>query len=278
MKTLKIKKKKINTFITFLLIGLFLVMTLFPFFWMISTSFKIKGEFFTRPPIFIPDRFNFDAYRAALRSGGQKALIDSFIIAFVSMCIALILGTMGAYGLRELLKKGKNYGFWMLIIEMMPPISVVLPLFILFKYAHLLDTYPALILGNAVFVLPFAIWLLLGFLEDIPIPIEEAALIDGCSKFQVFSYIILPLLRSGLIPVAFFSFILPWNEFLMALVFSRTKVTPLTVVIPSLVMSDTVAWEQVAALSVMAIIPPVIVAMVFQRYIIRGLTFGAVKG
>jgi multiple sugar transport system permease protein len=82
--------------------GLFLLMTLFPFFWMISTSFKIKGEFFTCPPIFIPDRFNFDAYRTALRSGGQKALIDSFIIAFISMCIALMLGTMGGYGLPAL--------------------------------------------------------------------------------------------------------------------------------------------------------------------------------
>ncbi|HAX98409.1 MAG TPA: ABC transporter permease, partial [Candidatus Atribacteria bacterium] len=201
MNKMKIKRKKKNTFIAFLFIGIFLIVTLFPFFWMISTSFKIKGEFFTRPPIFIPDRFNFNAYRSALQSGGQKALIDSFVIALVSMSIALLLGTMGAYGLRELLKKGKNYGFWMLLIEMMPPISVVLPLFILFKYVHLLDTYPALILGNTVFVLPFAIWLLLGFLEDIPIPIEEAALIDGCSKFQVFSYIILPLLRSGLIPV-----------------------------------------------------------------------------
>ena len=102
MKTLKAKKKKINTFVAFLLIGIFLLVTLFPFFWMISTSFKIKGEFFTRPPIFIPDRFNFDAYRAALRSGGQKALIDSFIIAFISMCIALMLGTMGGYGLPAL--------------------------------------------------------------------------------------------------------------------------------------------------------------------------------
>lgn len=102
MKTLKAKKKKINTFVAFLLIGIFLLVTLFPFFWMISTSFKIKGEFFTRPPIFIPDRFNFDAYRTALRSGGQKALIDSFIIAFISMCIALMLGTMGGYGLPAL--------------------------------------------------------------------------------------------------------------------------------------------------------------------------------
>lgn len=274
---MKTKKKKNNVLVIFLLIGIFLIVTLFPFFWMISTSFKIRGEFFTYPPIFIPKRFNFDAYRAALRSGGQKALVDSFIIAFVSMCIALVLGTMGAYGIKELSKKGENYGFWMLIIEMMPSISIALPLFVLFNYVDLLDTYQGLILGNTVFVLPFAIWLLLGFLEDIPVAIEEAALIDGCSKFQAFSQVILPLLRPGLIPVAFFSFILPWNEFLMALVFTRTKVTPLTVVIPSLALADTIAWEQVAALSTIAIIPPVVVAMIFQRYIVRGLTFGAVK-
>lgn len=259
-------------------LAIFLGVTLFPFFWMVSTSFKVRGEFFTRPPIFIPPRITAGAYKACLKAGGAKALKDSFIIAFVSMGLSLLLGSMAAYALRSFRHIGKNFAFWILLIEMLPSVSIALPLFLFYRSLHLLDTHIALIIGNTVFVLPFVIWLLIGFLEEIPIEIEEAARIDGCSKFQVFTYITLPLMRSGLIAVGFFAFILPWNEFLMALVFTRSKVTLLTVVIPSLVMSDTVAWEQVAALSIMAIGPPVIVAMVFQRYLIRGLTFGAVKG
>lgn len=261
-----------------IVMAIFLGVTLSPFFWMLSTTFKIRGEFFTRPPIFIPPRITTNAYQTSLRAGGTKALQDSFIIAFVSMTISLILGSMGAYALRGFKQIGKNFAFWILLIEMLPSISIVLPLFLLYRSLRLLDTYIGLILGNTVFVLPFVIWLLLGFLEEIPIEIEEAAQIDGCSRFQVFTQITLPLMRSGLIPVGFFAFILPWNEFLMALVFTRSKVTPLTVVIPSLVMSDTVAWEQVAALSIMAIGPPILIAVVFQRYLVRGLTFGAVKG
>jgi len=245
---------------------------------MLSTSFKIRGEFFTRPPIFIPSRITANAYKTSLRAGGTKALQDSFVIASVSMMLSLILGSMGAYALRGFKQIGKNFAFWILLVEMLPSISIALPLFLFYRSLRLLDTYIALILGNTVFVLPFVIWLLMGFLEEIPFEIEEAAQIDGCSRFQVFTQIILPLIRSGLIAVGFFAFILPWNEFLMALVFTRSKVTPLTVVIPSLVMSDTVAWEQVAALSIMAIGPPVVVCIVFQRYLIRGLTFGAVKG
>lgn len=261
-----------------IVMAIFLGVTLFPFLWMLSTSFKIRGEFFTSPPLFIPPRITLSAYKASLGAGGVKALQDSFIIASVSMIFSLILGSMGAYALRGFKQIGKNFAFWILLIEMVPSISIALPLFILYRTLHLLDTYTALILGNTVFVLPFVIWLLMGFLEEIPFEIEEAAQIDGCSRFQIFTQITLPLIKPGLVAVGFFAFILPWNEFLMALIFTRSRVTPLTVVIPSLVMSDTVAWEQVAALSIMAIGPPILIAIVFQRYLVRGLTFGAVKG
>ncbi len=270
--------KKMNGILRIICIIILLSFVLFPLYWMFNGSFKITGEHFTDPPKFLPPRLDLRAYSDALENRGMKGLMDSIIVATTTMILSVGLGSLGAYAIGRYKWGGKNIIFILLAIQMLPPVSLALPLFIMFNKLNIVDTYPALIICDTCFNLPYAIWLLQGFFEEIPIEIEEAARVDGSSRWQVFTKMVLPLSLPGIISVAFFTFIFAWNEFILAYVFSRTEVTPLTVVIPTMVGADTILWEQVYAISIIAIVPVVILSLFLQKYLIRGLTFGAVKG
>lgn len=260
------------------LIALLLVFIVFPLYWMLLNSFKRTGEFFNDPPAFIPPRVDLQAYQEALKYTGGKGLKDSLIVATTTMLLSVSLGSLGAYAVGRYKWGGMNFIFLILIIQMLPPVSIALPLFILYNKLKILDTYFALIISDTVFNLPYAIWLLQGFFEEIPVEIEEAAFVDGGTRWQVFTKIVLPLSLPGLVAVAFFTFIFAWNEFILAFIFSRARVTPLTVVIPAMVGADTILWERVYATSLIAIAPVIVLSLLLQRYLVRGLTFGAVKG
>jgi multiple sugar transport system permease protein len=262
--------------IIFIIVFMFFI--LFPLYWMLVNSFKRKGEFFTDPLTFTPPRLEFSAYRDALQYSGGKGLKDSLIVASATMVLSVGLGALGAYALARYRWGGKNFIFLILVIQMLPPVSMALPLFLLFNKLKILDTFPALIIADTVFNLPYAIWLLQGFFEEIPLEIEEAGMVDGCSRWQVLTKIALPLVLPGLMAVSFFTFIFAWNEFMLAFIFARLKVTPLTVVIPAMVGADTILWERVYATSLMAIAPVLILSLLLQKYLVRGLTLGAVKG
>ena len=264
--------------VRFIFIGLLLIVILFPLYWMLISSFKVTGEHFTTPPTFVPPRLNLQAYQDALKYTGGKGLQDSLIVATTTMVLSVGLGSLGAYAVARYRWGGKNFILLLLVIQMLPPVSVALPLFILFDRLKLLDTYYALIIADTVFNLPYAIWLLQGFFQELPVEIEEAAMVDGSSHWQVFTRIVMPLSLPGLVAVSFFTFIFAWNEFILAFIFSRSKVTPLTVVIPAMVGSDTILWERVYATALIAIVPVIILSLLLQRYLVRGLTFGAVKG
>jgi multiple sugar transport system permease protein len=153
-----------------------------------------------------------------------------------------------------------------------------LPLFLIFKQFKLLDTHLALIIANTIFNLPFVIWLLKGFFEDLPVEMEEAALIDGCSQWGAFARVSLPLITPGLMVTTLFSFVFAWNEFMFALLLTRRSVRTLTVIVPSLVGGHEILWGEIAAIGTIAIIPGIVFSLLLQRYLIRGLTLGAVKG
>ena len=260
------------------MIVVLLIVTMFPLYWMLINSFKITGEFFTDPPTFVPPRLDLKAYQDALRYSGGKGLVDSLVVSTMTMALSVGLGSMAAYAVGRYKWGGKHFILLLLAIQMLPPVSIALPLFILFNKLRLLDTYPGLIIADTVFNLPYAIWLLQGFFQEIPQEIEEAAFVDGSSRWQVFTRIVLPLSLPGLVAVSFFTFIFAWNEFILAFIFSRVNVTPLTVVIPAMVGADTILWERVYATSLISITPVIILSLLLQRYLVRGLTFGAVKG
>lgn len=270
--------KPTSTLLRAFFIVILLLFVLFPLYWMMVGSFKTTGEHFTSPPKYLPPRLSLAAYTDALANRGGKGLMDSFIVATATMVLSVGLGALGAYAIGRYRWGGKNLIFILLAIQMLPPVSLALPLFIMFNKMNIVDTYPALIICDTCFNLPYAIWLLQGFFEEIPVEIEEAARVDGSTRWQVFTKMVLPLSLPGIISVAFFTFIFAWNEFILAYVFARTKVTPLTVVIPTMVNADTIQWEQVYAVSIIAVIPVIILSLFLQKYLIRGLTFGAVKG
>jgi multiple sugar transport system permease protein len=251
--------------------------------WMFMTSFKTEAEYFSYPPVFIPEDFSLRNYFNAMAfppegRGGLQGLRDSLIIALSTALVALIIGAPAAYSLARFRIGGENLSFWILSTRMFPPVASALPLFLIFKNLRLLDTHLALIIANTIFNLPFVIWLLKGFFEELPAEIEESALIDGCTYWGSFVRIALPLVTPGLMVTALFSFIFAWNEFMFALLLTRRSVRTLTIIVPSLVGGHEILWGEIAAIGVIAIIPGVLLSIMLQRYLVRGLTLGALKG
>lgn len=260
-----------------------LIFFLFPIVWMFLTSFKNEAEFFSYPPVFIPKSFSLINYLNAMRfppdgRGGLQGVRDSLIISIGSMVASVLIGGPAAYSFARFRTGGENLSFWVLSTRMFPPVASALPLFLVFRTLHLLDTHLALIIANTVFSLPFVIWLLKGFFEDLPAELEEAAMIDGATIFGAFRRVALPLVAPGLVVTALLSFIFTWNEFMFALLLTRSNVRTLTIIVPSLVGGHEILWGEIAAVGVVAIIPNTALALLLQRFLVRGLTLGAVKG
>jgi multiple sugar transport system permease protein len=260
-----------------------LIFFMFPVVWMFLTSFKTEAEYFSYPPVFIPEDFSFRNYFNAMAfppdgRGGLQGLRDSLIIASATTVVSVLIGSLAAYSLSRFRTGGENFSFWILSTRMFPPVAAALPLFLIFKQIKLLDNHLALIIANTVFSLPFVIWLLKGFFDELPAELEEAALIDGCSHWGAFTRVALPLVTPGLVATALFSFIFAWNEFMFALLLTRRNVRTLTIIVPSLVGGHEILWGEIAAIGTVAIIPGILLALLLQRYLVRGLTMGAVKG
>jgi multiple sugar transport system permease protein len=270
-------ERRFNSFIILVIIVLLLV-SLSPFIWNFMTSFKDKGEYFTYPPVFISQTINFEHYTQAWNLGAGKGIQDSLIITVFTTLIALVLGSLAAYALARFKIGGENLAFWILSIRMMPPVASILPLFLFFRTLRWLDTYQALILTYAIFNVPFAVWMMKGFFEELPHELEEAALVDGCGRLGAFVKIALPLVTPGLVATALFCFMFSWNEFIFALILGRSRVTPITVNISGLIGGHEILWAEISSASIMASIPIIILAIMLQRYLVRGLTLGAVKG
>jgi multiple sugar transport system permease protein len=256
---------------------------MFPVIWMFLTSFKTEAEYFSYPPVFIPEDFSFRNYFNAMAfppdgRGGLQGLRDSLIIASATTVASVLIGSLAAYSLSRFKTGGDNFSFWILSTRMFPPVAAALPLFLIFKQIKLLDSHLALIIANTVFSLPFVIWLLKGFFDELPTELEEAALIDGCSYWGAFTRVALPLVTPGLMATALFSFIFAWNEFMFALILTRRTVRTLTIIVPSMVGGHEILWGEIAAIGTVAIIPGILLALLLQRYLVRGLTLGAVKG
>ena len=269
--------------ITAVVLAIALILFMFPVVWMFLTSFKAEPEYFHFPPVFIPHEFSLRNYFNAMRfppdgRGGLQGLRDSLIVSMASALASLVIGSLAAYSLARFRTGGENLSFWIISTRMFPPVVSALPLFLIFKQFKLLDTHLALIIANTIFNLPFVIWLLKGFFEDLPVEMEEAALIDGCSQWGAFARVSLPLITPGLMVTTLFSFVFAWNEFMFALLLTRRSVRTLTVIVPSLVGGHEILWGEIAAIGTIAIIPGIVFSLLLQRYLIRGLTLGAVKG
>ena len=267
-----------GTALTWAVLLVALAFFVLPVVWIGLMSFKSQGEVFTYPPVFWPKTINLRYFSAALHGIGGKALKDSAIVASSSTAIALAVSVPTAYSISRFRVGGKNLAMWILSIRMFPPIASAIPFFLLFQKFGMLDTYWALIIAYLTFNVPFIVWLVKGFFDDLPRDLEEAALVDGSSRWQAFVRIALPLAVPGIITSGLLAFMFAWNEFLLALFLTRSQVRTLPVGLSSLVGGHEILWGQIGALAMMAILPVIILAVVLQRYIVRGLTLGAVKG
>lgn len=282
--------------VRYLLIAVALFAALFPIYWLITLSFRELQDILAIPPNLIPRSFTWVNYKDVLFGGGVNEkdiagaqntlpfLFNSIFIGLVSTGVCMLIGTPAAYGLNKGDPRVMNpIAFAILAVRMIPPVILITPFFIILKDIHLLDSKVALALIYAAFNLPFAIWMMRGFFMDVPVELEDAAQIDGCSPFGAFSRIILPIVKPGLAATAVFVFLQAWNEFLFAVILTRTPVSQTLPVAASFFVREGMSQRginigAIAVVGTIAVVPMIIFVALVQKWLVRGLTFGAVKG
>ncbi|MFB5678344.1 carbohydrate ABC transporter permease [Paenibacillus terreus] len=253
------------------------LLCIFPLFWMILVS--LKSKMLTYDPSvwwFTP---TFENYRAILENRNAVSYLkNSTIIVLMTTIISIFIGGMAAYGFARFeFKKKENRAFWVLSLRMLPPMASVIPLFVMASIIQVLDTHLVLIVSYMLFNIPFTIWMMRSFFEEIPVALEEAAFVDGASRFRVFIQIILPLALPGLIATAIFCIINSWNEFVFALFLTSANASTLPTTVTLFLSVSGVAWGEMSSIGVITILPMLLFAMIVQKYMIRGLSFGGVK-
>ena len=251
---------------------------LFPIYWLFMISFKTADEIYSYPPVWWPKSLQFNNYAVLFKDGDAITVWNSLVIASGSTVLAMLLGTICAYSLARYKTGGDNLSNWIISQRMVPPIAVVFPIFLLYVYLGWVDTYIGIILLYTAFNLPYVIWMMRGYIQDIPRSLEESALIDGCTRWQVIWKVVFPMCRAGLFATAIFTFVFAWNEFLFALVLTRTEVTTYTVQVTHYFGGQSNFWTKIAAMSVLGTLPVFIAVVFMQRYLVRGISLGAVKG
>ena len=270
-----------RTLIYHTLVIAFAFVMLYPILWMIASSFKPADKVFSTVTSLIPRHPTLDAYRRLFaQTPFVKYLRNSTIIAVTTTVGSLVLGSLGAYALARLRFPGRSVIARGLIFTYLVPQSLLfIPLFAIMSTFALIDTREGLVLAYLGITLPFCTWLLLGYFRSVPLELEEAALVDGCSRLATLVRIILPMSLPALAVVAFFSFTQAWNEFIYANVLvNSVDVRTITTGLTLFIVEDVFFWGPMMAASVMATIPPVLVYLAFQRWVVKGLTLGAVKG
>jgi trehalose/maltose transport system permease protein len=263
-----------------LVLGLLVVASAFPLYWAVVASFTPEAQLFQAPSL-IPRELVLDHYRALFTERNFWIPIrNSLIVAGATTVICVTLGAFCAYALARLQFPGKValLGF-ILAVGMFPQISVVSPLYLLLRSLHLINTYPGLVLPYLTFSMPLTVWLLVGFFRQLPAELEEAAMVDGASRFRAFREVIVPLALPGIATTAILTFVYSWNEFLFALSFTLgpdRQTVPVAIALFRGMYQ--VPWGQILAAAVVATAPVTLLVLAFQRRIVQGLTAGAVKG
>jgi len=261
----------------YFLVGLFLVWTLFPIYWILLTSLKTTQQVNTMPPLFF-FRPTLETYAQLLGGDAMLSFRNSLIVSSVTVLIGLVVGFPAAYTLARIRFRARDQvNFFVLSMRMAPAFAFLVPYYLTFRFLQLLDSYLALILINLTFTLPFAIWMLESVITEMPVELEEAAMVDGCTRTSVMWRIVAPLMAPSVAATAILSFVFCWNEFFFAYVLSGTNTRTMPVMLTSLIGLMGVDWVKMSAASTISIIPTIILALLAQKFLVRGLTMGAVK-
>ena len=265
----------------YLLVVVIVVVAVFPFYYAIITSFKTGTALFQVD--FWPKSISFSNYVSVLTQGSfPRNLINSLFISSVVVFLSLLLGITAAYALARVRFGGRRIIlFTILSVSMFPQLAVLAGLFELVRTFGLINTPFALIFSYMIFTLPFTVWVLTTFIRDLPLEIEEAAIVDGATPWVIISKVFLPLMWPALVTTGLLAFIGAWNEFLFALTFTsnnQQRTVPVAIALLSGATSFEVPWGNIMAASVIVTVPLIVLVLVFQRKIISGLTAGGVKG
>ena len=270
-------RKQISDILQFLLILSAAVLILVPIYWIVSGSFKHQVDIFQLKLLFSPTLENFKIIFKSPYNLLDK-LFNSTIVAFSTVVVAIPLATMAAYSFSRFRLTGERIMFvTILATQFVPAVVIVLPFFILFRDLGILDTRLALILVNLSLIMPFAIWMIKGFIDGIPLDTEEAALVDGSSRIQVILNVILPMSLPGVITAAIFCFILAWNEFLFAVIITTNNAVTMPVGLSMFHAEEGVLWHLISAAGIMIMLPMFILATLIQKHFVQGMTMGAVR-
>jgi multiple sugar transport system permease protein len=258
--------------------------TIFPVFWALVTSFKFTGDAYD--PTIIPwvqFKPTLQGWHFVFVTAGERtfrSLRNSIIIAFFSSAAVLVLGSMAGYALARFVFhrwKNKDISVWILSNRMFPPVAILIPYFLIMRTLRLLDNPLSIIIAHTILNLPLGVWLMIDFFKDLPKDLDDAALIDGCSFMGAFFRIALPLVAPGLVAVFMLSFIFSWNEFIFVLVLGFNKAITIPITIAGALTTKGLEFWKVATMSLIGVIPVVVLATLISRFLIRGLTMGAIK-
>ncbi|HEY7244497.1 MAG TPA: carbohydrate ABC transporter permease [Xanthobacteraceae bacterium] len=264
----------------YLIAAIVLLIWAFPILWAVVVSLKSETEVLAYPPrvIFTP---TLDNYRDAVLGGFSilPSFFTSFVISAATTALTIALAVPAAYAFARLRLRGKRViGFYTLVTQMIPPVGLVIPYFLILNKIGWLDSYQGMVTVFLTFSLPFAIWLMVSYMEDIPREMEEAAFLDKASRLQTLWHVILPQVRGGIAVTIVLVFLNAWNEFLFAVQLSGNKVRPVTVAMYNFVSVEQTLWAKLAAAAIIAMLPVALIGIAAQKQIVKGLTVGAVKG
>lgn len=272
-------KRIIGSAAVYIFIAAFAAWAIFPIYWIASMSFTPRAEIFSEHPELLHS-FTIENYINLFTSARPvtAALLNSTLIASLTTLIVVIVASLSGYALARFeLKYKNNFYFFVFATRIIPPAVFVVPYYIMYTNLKLYDTVPGMILAYTFINLPFAMWLMRQFFEEIPRSYEEAALIDGCSYFGTFIRVAIPLSLPVITAVGIFTFMMTWNEFLFALILTRYKALTYTAILPGFFGERRIEWDLITPLSTIAIIPPIIFAILARKYLVRGLTAGLVR-
>lgn len=277
--------------VTYALLVAWTIICLFPIYWLVITSIKQPIAVFQGPKYFpwIDFQPTLDAWKFLFTGPTSRQVIRSWtnsaILAIGSAAFAVAIGALAGYGLTRFryrvpgLKWGNdNLAFWIISQRMLPAVVIILPFVLMFRVAGLIDTRQGMILAYTVFNLPFAVWIMRDFFDGLPVDLEESARVDGASRWTAFVRIVLPLSAPGLASVSIFSFVFSWNEYLYALMLTNFNAITLPVYIAGQNTQRGVEWWYISALAITAVLPVILVGLILERFITRGLVAGAIKG
>lgn len=263
-------------------VGAFAVMVIFPVYWLLTSAIKYEADYLASPPVLFPTRATLENFKTIfVQDGVGRGLYNSMVVTAAATALSVVFGSLAAYALtRGVLGRRIRsfFAFWFLLQKMYPAIATAIPIYMVMRQLHLIDTKTAMIILNTSFNFPMVIWLMMGFFQEVPTAIEESGMIDGCSMARRFFSLVLPIVKPGLIASAILTFVGTWNEFLFAAILTVRRAKTLPVIISGFITDRGLEWGPMAATGITIIAPVFLLVWLLQKDFVQGLTLGSVKG